>query len=364
VLLVVDKTTPTESFPAAFYLHEIEALEGKIEQEKFVEIPAELVKISAPESLSIPEVRNKKQLEVFSWLYKNHPLLCDESKGWNVALLSELHKTADSDLFRTDGKGWPLIEGKNFHQFLLDFEKVIFAVDPDKGLKRVSKRKEYRGITDEIHRTVRLGFRDVASSTNIRSMIACILPPESLSPNTVIIVLPQKNGSPIRGKEYLKFITYLSGIFNSFVFDFLIRSRITMHLNYFYVYQTPIPSTVDGNFAEEIIRISARLSAVDNRFNDFASTFKIQHGPLSIRDRVELTAKLNALVAKHYGLNREQLEVILQSFEGFEEDKELVNMKEVKWDDTLIRKFNGEVRKRVLSYFDSLSSEQNEGKTA
>lgn len=360
VLLVADKAEPTNSFPAAFYLHDIQALEGKTEQGKFVDVPVDLIKISAPESLSIPEVRNKKQLEVFSWLYKNHPLLGDERKGWNVALLSELHKTADSDLFRSDGKGWPLIEGKNFHQFLLDLEKVIFTVDPDKGLKRVSKRKEYKGINEEIHRTVRLGFRDVASSTNVRSMIACLLPPESLSPNTAIMVLPKKNGSPIRGTEYLKFIAYLSGIFNSFIFDFLIRSRITMHLNYFYVYQTPIPSIADCDFAEEIIRISARLSSVDNRFKEFASVLGVECGPLTMKERVELTAKLNALVAKHYGLNREQLEVILQSFEGLEEDKDLVNMKEVKWNDTLIRKFNGEVRKRVLPYFDQLTSKEND----
>jgi hypothetical protein len=44
---------------------------------------------------------------------------------------------------------------------------------------------------------------------------------------------------------------------------------------------------------------------------------------------VELTAKLNALVAKHYGLNRDQLQVILESFDGFEEDKDLVNLKDI-----------------------------------
>ena len=359
VLLIADKTTPTDTFPAAFYLHEIEALQGKAEQEKFVEIPVELVKISAPESLSIPEVRNKGQLEVFTWLYRNHPLLNDEKKGWSVVLIRELDRTADSDLFRSDGEGWPLIEGKHFHQFTPDFEKTVFTVNPREGLARTSKHKEYRGVNDEIHRTVRLAFRDVASSTNVRSMIACILPPESFGPNTAVMVLPQKNGSPVRGKEYLRFIAYLSGIFNSFVFDFLMRSRITMHLNYFYVNQTPIPSTVDGNLAEEIVRVSSRLSAVDNRFDDFASALDVQSGPLTMRERIDLTAKLNALVAKHYGLDKERLKVILQSFEGFEEDRELEKMQEVRWNDVLIRKFNGEVRRRVLPYFDHLDSKRS-----
>jgi hypothetical protein len=364
VLLVVDKTTPTESFPAAFYLHEIEALEGKIEQEKFVEILAELVKISAPESLSIPEVRNKKQLEVFSWLYKNHPLLNDETKGWKVALVTELHRTNDSDLFRSDGKGWAFIEGKHFHQFLPDFEKTTFTILPENGLKRTSRRREFQGINKQLHEEIRLAFRNVASSTNVRSFIACVLQPKSFCSNSACIILPQKNNKILIGHEYQKTIAYLAGIVNSMIFDFLIRTRISMNLNFFYVYQTPVPATINDDTANQIIQISVRLSCTDDRFSEFASAFGVECGPLSMKERVELTAKLNALVAKHYGLNREQLEVILQSFEGFEEDKELVNMKEVKWDDTLIRKFNGEVRRRALSYFDSLSSEQSEGKTA
>jgi len=362
VLLCADKTAPTESFPSAFYLHDINALEGKVEQEKFVEIPVQLVKLSAPESLSIPEIRNKKQLEVFSWLYSNHPLLGDGSKGWSVTLIQELNRTTDSDLFKSDDKGWPLVEGKNFHQFLLGFEKIDFTVDPKQGLKRVARHREYQGTNEKLHKSVRLAFRDVASSTNVRSMIACLLPPNSFCSNTAIVTLPQRRIFDLEDKDYSRLIACLSGIFNSFVFDFLIRTRITMHLNFFYVYQTPVPITFNEGVAEEIIKISARLSSVDDRFKEFASVLGVECDPLTMKERVELTAKLNALMAVHYGLNREQLEVILQSFEGFEEDKDLVNMKEVKWNDTLIRKFNGEVRKRVLPYFDQLTSQENKVK--
>ena len=360
VLLVVDKTAPTESFPAAFYLHEIEAIEAKAEQEKFVEIPVELVKISAPESLSIPEVRNKQQLEVFYWLYQNHTLLGDTKKGWGVALLSELHRTADSGLFRSDGEGWPLIEGKHFHQFIPDFEKPIFTINPDAGLKRTSRHREYKGINKELHENVKLTFRAVASSTNVRSMMACILPPKCFSPHSVVILLPKKDEKVATGPEYLRMVSYLAGLLNSMVFDFLLRTRNTMNVSFFYVYQTPVPASYTDKVAEEITHISARLSSADERFKEFASTLNTPYGPLNMRERIELTAKLDAYVAKHYGLKKDQLEIILQSFEGFEKDKELANMKEVKWDDTLIRKFNGEVRKRVLPYFDQLSKEDGE----
>lgn len=46
--------------------------------------------------------------------------------------------------------------------------------------------------------------------------------------------------------------------------------------------------------------------------------------------------------------------MILDSFTSFEEDSELENMEEIKWGDALIRKFNGEVRRRVMGYFDAL----------
>jgi hypothetical protein len=131
-----------------------------------------------------------------------------------------------------------------------------------------------------------------------------------------------------------------------------------MNLNYFYVLETPVPSTFRGSLADNICEISAMLSSQDNRFEQLAESHGIRISSMNMRQRIELTARLNAFVAKHYGLNREQLEVILQSFEGFEEDKDLVNMKEVKWSDLLIRKFNGEVRKRVLSYFDQLASQE------
>jgi hypothetical protein len=363
VLLVADKTEPANGFPAAFYLHDIEALEGKTEQEKFVEILIELVKISAPESLSIPEVRNASLLEVFSWLYQNHPLLNDKSKKWNVTLLRELDRTNDSDLFKTNGKGWPLTEGKNFHQFILDFEKTTYTVDPKQGLKRVEKHREFKGRNQQFHDLLRLCFRDVASSTNVRSAIACIVPPQTFNSNKAPLIIPDVDFST-ESLLYYRLIAYLAGIFNSFVFDLLIRQRVSMGLNFFYVYQTPVPATINDENAIQIIQISARLSCIDERFKDFAKVIGVNHGPLTMKERIELTAKLNALVAKHYRLSKEQLNVILQSFEGFGEDKELVNMKEIKWDDTLIRKFNGEVRKRVLSYFDSLNSEQSEGKTA
>jgi len=357
VLLVADNSNPLETFPAAFYLHDIDALKGKTEQEKFVEIPIEFIKTCAPDSLSIPEPRNKQELDIIIEMYQSHALIGDNRKGWSISLIRELDFPKDSDLLKTDGKGWPLFDGKNIHQFIPNFEKVWFNVDPESGIDRVKKHREFKSISREIHERARLVVRRITCSTNVRTVIAAVIPPHSFSATNAPLVLPLVKGKIELDLGYNQRIAYLAGLFNSMVFDFLLRRRIPFTLNFFYIYQTPVPAILYSDKAKEIAKISARLSAVDERFADFASAVGVNFGPLTMKEQLELSAKLNAIVAKLYGLSRKELEVILQSFESFEEDKELVNIKEVKWNDRFIRKFNGEVRKRVLPFFDELNSE-------
>jgi len=364
-LLFWDQDDPVPAFPAAFYLQDVESLEGKAEKDKFLEIPMELVRICAPESLSIPEVRSEEHLQVFAKLYRENPLLGDKEKGWNVSLVAELHRTNDSNLFRNDGQGWPLIEGKCFHQFLTDYEKPSFTVDPDLGLKRTARCREYKdGMNGFLHMMPRLAFRDVSRSTDVRSTIACILPHETFSPNTAVIVIPFVQNSVPRDNEYFGILSYSAGILNSFIFDFLIRARVSIHLNFFYVYQTPVPADYHNTTAQKIIQIAARLSSPDERFRELAEAIGVPFGPLTMKERLEMTAELNALVAHHYGLSREELTVILESFASFEEDPDLENLEEIKWSDTLMRKFNGEVRRRVMGYFDALEKSTDHAEAA
>jgi len=353
-LLIWDKDEPVSAFPAAFYLQDVLSLEGKAEQDKFLQMPMELVRICAPESISIPEVRSERHLQVFDKLYREHPLLGDPKKGWHVGLVAELHRTNDSNLFRSDGQGWPLIEGKCFHQFLPDYDKPVFTVDPEKGLKRTERCRDYKnGMNGFLHMMPRLAFRDVARSTDVRSSIACILPPQTLCSNKAPIIIPYLKNHVPRDITYPELIGYLAGVFNSFVFDFLIRSRISINLNFFYVYQTPVPSDYHNSTAKKLTQLAARLSSPDERFRELALAAGVPFGPLSMKERLEMTAELNALVARHYGLTREELAVILESFSSFEENLELENLEEIKWSDGLMRRFNGEVRRRVMGYFDA-----------
>ena len=207
---------------------------------------------------------------------------------------------------------------------------------------------------EQIHDNVRLAFRHVGKSVNVRSMIACILPPKSFCYQSAILVVPVRDGKPMEGSEYLRKITFLAAIFNSLVFDFLIRIRININLTYFMIKQTPIPQDKE-NLLDQLLLVSARLSAIDNRYRNLAEEFNSTPKSLSPKERIELTAQLNAIVAKMYDVDDKELRLILESFVGFDENSKLFQLSEdITWNDKNIREFNGEVRKRILSYFEKL----------
>ena len=358
VLLVADKATPTETFPAAFYLHDVNALAGKVEQEKFIDMSVNFVKRASPGSLSIPEARSHDEIDLLEKIYDAHPLLLSANRNLSISLVRE-----DLSLTSTNEKGWQIFEGKNFHQFILDFEKSSCSIMPSEGLRITAKHKKFGNLNRRIHEIVRLAFRGVGRGTDTRTMIAAILPPQTFVARKATLVLPRKGLNFVLDDEYYWLIAYFAGILNSMVFDFLLRKRISINLNYFYLYETPFPDKHGGKVVNRIVEIAALLSSPDERFSEFANVLKVDVGPLSMRERISLLAELNALVAKHYGLTRSDLELVLQSFVSFKEGKELERLKEVKWSDDLIRRLNGEVRKRVLQYFDSLNSQENGVKT-
>jgi hypothetical protein len=356
ILMIVDNVKSDSDFPVGFYLHDTDALDGKVEQEKFFTMNKEFIQLISPDSLSIPELQGKYEIDIFKKIYDKHQLLSKglENKRIIFKFVTEMHRTMASDLFRTDGKGWPLIEGKNFNQFIPDYEGTKFTVDVKDGLEWTSKIRTYASHNQTFHEMPRLAFRNFGGSTNIRSIIACILPPKCFVPNNATVVVPMKDNAILLDNEYYLIISYLVGIFNSYVFDFLVFRRVFMNLNYFLIYPTPIPIELGNYTAKRIIEIAARLSCKDERFEKLSKIIRIPSGKPSMKELIEMIAELNALVAHHYEVTRDEYEYIIYTFEDFTEDQNLENMKEITWNESLIKKINGEARRRTLGYYDEI----------
>ena len=354
VLLTSSNSKTALKFDAAFYLHNITSLDGKTEQEKFLSIPVELIHLTSPKVLAVPEVRSSKDVDILNYLYRRHKCVRDglDNGKYTIGFVSELHRTNDSRLFRRDGRGWPLIEGKNFHQFIPNYSRTKFTILPEDGLNKTKMIRKYKNKNNEIHNSNILTFRGVASATNVRTMISCIMPPQRFFTDSSALIILQHNDNLVLGKRYYKMILYLTAIFNSMTFDYLIRLKSNTRINFFIVDGITIPQDCTSKIAQKIISLSGILSMQDEGFVEIAKSLQFHVKKLNLQQRISVTAETDALVAHHYGLDRTQYEYVLSTFKP-KKQKDLYSTSE--WSDSIIHTLNYEIKKQSLKFYDNLS---------
>lgn len=265
--------------------------------------------------------------------------------------------TNDSHLFRTAtelqaagcypvaGNRWkrgedewlPLYEGKMVQAF--DHRAASVVVNPE-NLNRPAQPRE---TTLEEHADPRwspdpqfwvpadevewpqgldwaLAFKDVTSPTNVRTMIAALVPRSGVG-NTLPLLLLDDAGSTAAGAEAL---WLLAANLNSFVFDFVARQKVQgQHLNWFIVEQLPVVTgeSYERRFgqrtARDLVRDHVlRLTYTANDVASFARDLGWDGTPFSWNEeeRSHARARLDALYFLLYGLSREDAEYVLGTF--------------------------------------------------
>jgi hypothetical protein len=319
-LLTFEKGGRTETFTAAFRINPREAVASD-ELDAFFHNPDAHVQISvpfvrklSPDSLSVMEFRSETDARIAEKMLR-WPLLGEELAGtWNLSLTAEFHMTNDSHLFKTQpGRGrLPLYEGKMIWQFEHQYAEPRYWVDEKEGRKTLLGKEKDTGQKLD-YQTFRLGFRDIAASTNERSAIATIVPKNVFVGNTVPVHVPIEKDAPS-----LSELLALLAIFDSFVFDAFIRRKITSHLNFFYVNQMPVPrlTAKDATFAP-IVRRAAQLVCTTPEFDDLAKEVGLgshKKGVTDVAERAKLRAELDGLITHLYGLTEEEFAHILSAF--------------------------------------------------
>ncbi len=313
VVLTFQKGGTTRQFPAAFMRHDVQELE-RFPQHGSIPISVDLVRRLSPDSLSIMEFKCDLDVRIAEKMLK-FPLLGEKLEGvWNVQFTREFDMTNDSYLFKTEpGKGrLPLYEGKMIWQFDHKLAPPRYWVDEKEGRAALLGREKDTGQKLD-YQDYRLGFRDVAASTNERAAIATVIPNCCFAGNTLPTTMRdfQSTLSP-------NHLCLAASFFDSFVFDFLIRSKITNHLNMFYVYQMPVPRLTekDPPFAP-IVERSARLICTTPEFDALAKHVGLKShkdGATDPAQRAKLRAELDALIAHLYGLTEQEFAHILSTF--------------------------------------------------
>jgi hypothetical protein len=171
-----------------------------------------------------------------------------------------------------------VIAGKNVTPFAVDVGSTPFRIAP-----RVAER-----LLD-VSRTfgrARLAYRDVASSSNRLTLIAAIVPAGCVTTHTLFCLKDPLDEPAQR---------YLCAMFNSFVANYLVRLRVGTHVSAAVIDRLPMPRPAHA--AEAFVELAA-LSAA------------LSLNPAALR----LQARLQALAAKLYRLDRVQFDRVLETF--------------------------------------------------
>lgn len=266
----------------AFYLHRIDELENA---KRTLTLSADdFVRVN-PNTGAAPIFRSRRDADITLKLYADHPVLVrhggvseslgqlPDQRAWPVKYVRMFDMTNDSHLFlkavELKKAGWlpsglnrwhkdgetalPLYEGKMVQMF--DHRAADVVVNegnlhraaqqesisqmekshPDRYPKPQYFVKQSEVFTDEPPWS--LAFKDVTAPTNVRTMIAALVPLAGTG-NTLPLLRPL---TPEQSAHYMASAPLLLANLNALAFDFVARQKVQgQHLNSFVLEQLPV----------------------------------------------------------------------------------------------------------------------------
>ena len=354
------------SFPeteCAFFLHDTETINDT--DRCFPLVPGDFALVN-PNTATAPVFRTRRDAEITRYIYENHPVLVNHSSGqegkaWPVRYIRMFDMTNDSGLFRTaerlkvegfypvEGSRWqkgeevylPLYQGRMIHQF--DHRANSVDVNPENlhnpylSLEVTEEqhadpdflpRSEYWVPASEVDEAVPdnseyfLGFRDIARPTDVRTVIASIVPIAGYG-NKVPLLINDSEGVDNLSFGALE-IAFLTANLNTFALDFVVRQKVqATSLNWYIVEQFPVIAreayerTFARTTARELVRDHMlRLTYAAHDMAPFARDLGYDGPPFiwNEKERRHLRARLDALYFHLYGISREDAAYIMDTF--------------------------------------------------
>ncbi|MGI8874353.1 MAG: hypothetical protein ACR2KP_08510, partial [Egibacteraceae bacterium] len=187
----------------------------------------------------------------------------------------------------------PLYEGKSFYQHDPYFAGRANVESVSKFVPVAIVRQELEG--DAWTRS-RLAFRDIARSTDQRTLIAAVMP-------------PAVHGNQAPTLNDLASPFEMAALLSSVTLDYIVRMKVSAHINWFYAETLPIPDWTATAFAQRAPDLAHRLNAVGADFGTRAPDPLVEPG-----DRLAARLVLDALVADLFGPHPDDLAHIATRF--------------------------------------------------
>jgi hypothetical protein len=121
-------------------------------------------------------------------------------------------------------------------------------------------------------------------------------------------------------------------VWNSFVLDYALRFRVSANINFFYVYQLPVPRLTKNDseallqadrFFNEIVHRAAQLICTTPKFDELAQEVGAhscaplhshENGVTDETQRSQIRAELDGMIAHLYNLTEDEFQHILSTF--------------------------------------------------
>jgi len=282
VLVIAGATRTFPETQCAFFLHSVATLTDP--DRVFTLTPSDFARVN-PNTGTAPIFRTRRDAAITIGIYDRFPVLADRSKAspktvFPVRSSQMLNMTTDSHLFVTKmelaqsaypvgGGRWrkgaeefaPLLVGRSIKQFdhraasvLVNQENLHNAAlsgdttpeqhaDPSYATTPqywVSRRVvEWPGDMSAV-----IAFRDIARPTDVRTMIAALVPFCGAGHTLPLIIpdLPEKKSARAKAlADYHEALPLLVANLNAIPFDYVARQKVqSTHLNWYIVEQLPV----------------------------------------------------------------------------------------------------------------------------
>ncbi|MEO8484081.1 MAG: Eco57I restriction-modification methylase domain-containing protein [Acidobacteriota bacterium] len=223
-------------------------------------------------SRRIPDIRRPASLRWMERVFGALPRL-GAADGWNIQFGRELNATEARPYLTA--RGMPVIEGKHVRPF---------ATDVGTTSQRLDRATAERMLPSHRFDRPRLAYRDVSAVSNRVTLIAAIVPPSVVTTHTLLCL---KNPPPLVRQQFL------CGLFNSYVLNAIVRSLIGGHVTTTVVEDLPAPVWKNDREQRLVATLAARLARSWSPHDE---------------------RRLQALVARLYGLSGEEFRDLLESF--------------------------------------------------
>jgi hypothetical protein len=161
----------------------------------------------------------------------------------------------------------------------------------------------------------RIAFRNITNRTNRRTLIAALVPGERILVETAPWVLWLDLKHPTTHEAYLL------GAMSSLPVDWWMRRFVEGHVEEAAFNCLPIPvADLSAGYGRRLVELAGRLACPDDRFAYWAKMVGVGHGPLKPEKKQAMIEELDAVMARLYGLDPDQLTHIFDTFHEWSDE--------------------------------------------